>query len=178
MYQWINSEIIYKSNICEKTTFFLHQPLPPYSLDIAPCDFCLSPKLRGCRFETIEKMKEALTKVIDTLNQEDFHGAFQNRWMVQQVHCSRRGLLRRGLEFHVCAINKSAHTKKCLETYCMLYRRNYQKQSLYSYTFFLVFQTICAFIFQKSVSMTFFTDRCTWYILRAPNLWEESRFYR
>ena len=31
---------------------------------------------------------------------------------VQQVHCSRRRLLRRGLEFHVCIINKSAHTKK------------------------------------------------------------------
>ena len=31
---------------------------------------------------------------------------------VQQVHCSRRRLLGRGLEFHVCTINKSAHTKK------------------------------------------------------------------
>ena len=31
---------------------------------------------------------------------------------VQQVHCSRRRLLRRGLELHVCTINKSAHTKK------------------------------------------------------------------
>ena len=31
---------------------------------------------------------------------------------VQQVHCSRRRLLRRGLEFHACTINKSAHTKK------------------------------------------------------------------
>ena len=31
---------------------------------------------------------------------------------VQQVHCSRRRLLRRGPEFHACAINKSAHTKK------------------------------------------------------------------
>ena len=31
---------------------------------------------------------------------------------VQQVHCSRRRLLRRGLEFYVCTINKSAHTKK------------------------------------------------------------------
>ena len=30
----------------------------------------------------------------------------------QQVHCSRGSLLRRGLEFHVCTINKSAHTKK------------------------------------------------------------------
>ena len=52
-------------------------PQPPYSPDLAPCDFWLFPKLRGCRYETIEKMKEAVTKVIDTLTQEDFHGAFQ-----------------------------------------------------------------------------------------------------
>ena len=50
---------------------------PPYSPDLAPCDFCLFPKLRGCRYETIEEMKEAMMKVIDTLTQEDFHGAFQ-----------------------------------------------------------------------------------------------------
>ena len=41
-----------------------------------PRDFCLFPKLRGCRYETTEEMKEAVTKVIDTLTQEDFHGAF------------------------------------------------------------------------------------------------------
>ena len=50
---------------------------PSYSPDLAPCDFCLFPKLRGCRYETIEEMKEAVTKFIDTLTQEDFHGAFQ-----------------------------------------------------------------------------------------------------
>ena len=52
-------------------------PQPPYSPDLAPCDFCLFPELRGFRYETIEEMKEAVTKVIDTLTQEDFHGAFQ-----------------------------------------------------------------------------------------------------
>ena len=52
-------------------------PHRPYSSDLAPCDFCLFPKLRGCRCETTEEMKEAVTKVIDTLTQEDFHGAFQ-----------------------------------------------------------------------------------------------------
>ena len=52
-------------------------PHPPYSLDCAPCDLCLSPKLRGCCHERIEVMKEAVTKVIDTLTQEDFHGAIQ-----------------------------------------------------------------------------------------------------
>ena len=51
-------------------------PQPPYSPDLAPFD--LLPKLGGCRYETIEEMKEAVTKVIDTLTQEDFHGAFQN----------------------------------------------------------------------------------------------------
>ena len=51
-------------------------PYPPYSPDLAPCDFWLFPKLRGCRYETIEEMKEAVMKVIDMLSQEDFHGAF------------------------------------------------------------------------------------------------------
>ena len=50
---------------------------PPYSPHLAPCDFWLFPKLRGCRYETTEEMKEAVTKVTDTLTQEDFHGAFQ-----------------------------------------------------------------------------------------------------
>ena len=56
-------------------------PQPPYSPDLAPCDFWLFPKLkeklRGCRYQTIEEMKEAVTKVIDMLTQEDFHWAFQ-----------------------------------------------------------------------------------------------------
>ena len=52
-------------------------PQPPYSPDLTPCDFWLFPKLTGCRYETIEEMKEAVTKVIDTLTQEDFDGAFQ-----------------------------------------------------------------------------------------------------
>ena len=54
-------------------------PHPPYSRDLAPCDLWLYPKLSGCRYETIEEMKEAVTKVIDSLTQEDFHGAFQKQ---------------------------------------------------------------------------------------------------
>ena len=52
-------------------------PQLPCCPDLAPCDLWLFPKLRGCGYETIEKMKEAVTNVIDTLTQEDFHGAFQ-----------------------------------------------------------------------------------------------------
>ena len=47
-------------------------------------------------------MKEAVTKVIDTLTKEDFHGAFQEVvGTAQQVQCSRGILLRRGQEFYV-----------------------------------------------------------------------------
>ena len=56
-------------------------PHPPYSPDLAPCDFWLFSKLKAklsrCCYETIEEMKEAVMKVIDTLAQEDFHEAFQ-----------------------------------------------------------------------------------------------------
>ena len=44
-------------------------PQSPYSPDLAPGDFCLFPKLRGFGYETIEEMKEAVTKVNDTLTQ-------------------------------------------------------------------------------------------------------------
>ena len=52
-------------------------PQPPYSLGLAPCDFWLFPKLKGCRYETIVGMKEGVSKLIDTLTQEDFHEALQ-----------------------------------------------------------------------------------------------------
>ena len=52
-------------------------PQHPYSPELAPWDFWLFPKIRGCRYETIVEMKEAVTKVMDTLTQEDFHEAFQ-----------------------------------------------------------------------------------------------------
>ena len=55
-------------------------PLLPYSQDLAPCDFWLFPnikeKLRSCRYEALEEMKEVVTKVIHTLTQKDFHVAF------------------------------------------------------------------------------------------------------
>ena len=63
-------------------------PHPPYSPDVAPCDFWLFPKLRSCRHETIE-MKNAVTKIINTLTQEDFHEAFQK--FLEQYKCIAAG---------------------------------------------------------------------------------------
>ena len=59
----------------------------PIVQTLAPCDFCLFSKLRGCRYVTIEEMKEAVTNVMDTLTQEEFHGALKklleryNKWI-------------------------------------------------------------------------------------------------
>ena len=64
-------------------------PQPPYSPDLAPCDFLLFSKLGGYHYETIEDMKEAVTKVIDTLTQEHFHGAFQK--LLERYKCISTG---------------------------------------------------------------------------------------
>ena len=72
---------------------------PSYSPDLDLCDFWLFPKLRGCRYETTE-MKEAARKVIDTLTQDDFHGAFQ-KWFEQYNKCiaARRDYLKGNYSF-------------------------------------------------------------------------------
>ena len=58
---------------------------PPYCPNLAPCDIWLFTKLRSYLYERIEEMKEAVTKVIDTLTQEDFHGAFQK--LLERYKC-------------------------------------------------------------------------------------------
>ena len=65
-------------------------PHPPYCSDLAPCGFCLFPKLTGCRYEVIEEMKEAVTEVIDMLTQKDYHGAFQ-KLLEQYQKCIATG---------------------------------------------------------------------------------------
>ena len=44
---------------------------------------------RGCRYVTIEEMKEAVTKVIDTITQEDFDRAFQK--LLERYKCIAAG---------------------------------------------------------------------------------------
>ena len=84
---------------------------PPYSPDLIPCDFCLFPKLRGYRYETIEEMKEALTKVIDTLPQEDFQGAFQK--LLEQYKCIEvRGDYFEGDQSVMCVISIKVPIRK------------------------------------------------------------------
>ena len=90
-------------------------PQSPYCPDVGPCDFWLFPKPKEKRLSLWDNWG-------DERGCDKGHWHFHTRGLpwclqevvgtVQQVHCSRRRLLRRGLEFHVCTINKSAHMKK------------------------------------------------------------------
>jgi hypothetical protein len=52
-------------------------PHPPYSSQLAPCDFALFPKfkmkLKGRRFETVSDIQR---ESLDSFTENDFHGAF------------------------------------------------------------------------------------------------------
>ena len=87
-------------------------PHPLYSQDLAPSDFCLFPKLTGCRYETIEEMKEAMTKVIDTLTQEDFHGAFQKLLERDNKCISAGGAYFKGDLSFMCVLSIKAPIRK------------------------------------------------------------------
>ena len=86
---------------------------PPNSPDLAPCDFWLFPKLRGCRYETIEEMKRGCDEGHWHAHRRRLPwGLAEGVGTVQEAHCSQRRLLWKVLEFHLCTINKSAHMKK------------------------------------------------------------------
>ena len=64
-------------------------PHPPYSPDLAPCDFFLFPKmklkLKGRRFDGLEEIQRESQNVLGTLREQDFQHAFQ-QW---QWRCDR-----------------------------------------------------------------------------------------
>jgi hypothetical protein len=58
-------------------------PHPPYSPDLAPCDFALFPKLKlkmklkGLRFETVSDIQRESQAVLDNIKENDYHGVFE-----------------------------------------------------------------------------------------------------
>jgi hypothetical protein len=62
-------------------------PHPLCSLDLAPCDFALFPKmkmkLKGQRFETVFDIERESQAVLDSIKENDFHSALEvwkKRW--------------------------------------------------------------------------------------------------
>jgi len=65
-------------------------PQPPYSPDMAPCDFFLFPKmklqLKGRRFDTVEEIQQESQNVLGRLREQDFQHAFQ-QWQQRWDRC-------------------------------------------------------------------------------------------
>ena len=83
----------------------------PYSPDFAPCDFSLFPKLRCCHYETI-RWKRLWRRSSTHSHKRASMGPSRICWNGTTSALQPEGLLRRGLQFHVCTINKNAHTEK------------------------------------------------------------------
>ena len=92
--------LLHHNNAPSHTSVFTHQflakkkiavmPHPPYSADLAPCDFFLFPKLKlklkGRPFDTIEEIQAESQRVLDTLTEKEFLKEFQ-KW---RRRCDRR----------------------------------------------------------------------------------------
>ena len=77
--------------LAEKNITVLEQP--PYSLDLAPCDFFLFPKLKGIikgtHFEGVEAIKRAVTMELRGIPEESFQQRME-AWQRRMEKCVRR----------------------------------------------------------------------------------------
>lgn len=67
---------------------------PPYSPDLAPCDFYLFPKvksaLKGRHFRSVEEVKAETAKLLKALTPEDLQHCFE-QWQARMQRCIHRG---------------------------------------------------------------------------------------
>jgi len=65
-------------------------PLPPYSQDLAPCDFFLFPTMRktlkGKRFATVEEVNTASQKALNNIKLQQFQRCF-TQWEKRLDKC-------------------------------------------------------------------------------------------
>jgi hypothetical protein len=69
-------------------------PRPPYSPDVAPCDFFvftkMKLKLKGRRFDTNEEIQAESQRVLDTPTEKNFQEAFK-KWRRRWDQCLHAG---------------------------------------------------------------------------------------
>ena len=84
----------------------------PYSLDLAPFDFCLFPSSVAVVMRQLRRWMTLCRRSLTRSYKTTCMGLPEVAGTVQQVYCRWRRLLQRILEFHVCTVYKSSHTKK------------------------------------------------------------------
>lgn len=67
---------------------------PPYSPDLAPCDFFMFPKvkeaLKVTRFETVKAVKQKATETMNMLTENDLKHCFEH-WKIRMEKCRDSG---------------------------------------------------------------------------------------
>ncbi|XP_027233874.2 uncharacterized protein [Penaeus vannamei] len=85
-----HSALSIRQFLAEKSIAVLEQP--PYSPDLAPCDFFLFPKLKGVikgtRFEDVDDIKKAVTTELRRIPEESFQECMQ-AWQRRMRKCIR-----------------------------------------------------------------------------------------
>ena len=69
-------------------------PHPPYSSDLAPCDYFLFPRIKkelgGKRFDTDKKLKRAVKAITNDISKEEYSKCFEN-WCTRLKRCIEVG---------------------------------------------------------------------------------------
>ena len=99
---------------------------------------------RDCRYETIEEMKDVVTKDFDTLTQEDSHGHPRSCWNGTTSALQPKGITWKGDYSTMCVLSIKVPIRKSLETYLMilvhaLLRPDKPEKSVLNYKSFLKF---------------------------------------
>jgi histone-lysine N-methyltransferase SETMAR len=67
---------------------------PPYSPDLAPCDFWLFPRVKseiaGRPFHRVQDLAKAVHSVLETITTSEYHGCFQS-WRTRMQRCINAG---------------------------------------------------------------------------------------
>ena len=126
-----------------------HRPDSPH---LAPCNFWLHTKLRGYRYETIEEMKEALTKIIDTLTQKEFHGASRSCWNRTTSALQPEEITSKGTRDSCVYYQYKCPYEKSLETYLMIL--------VYIYIYICVYVCVCVCVCVCVFNMEIYISDC------------------
>ncbi|KAL4089251.1 hypothetical protein QTP88_024309 [Uroleucon formosanum] len=97
---WKNGWVLHQDNAPAHSAFSIQRFLtekkmsvlqhPPYSPDLAPCDFFLFPKiksfLKGTHFQTVDDVKMKTAELLKGLNESDWQHCFQE-WQRRMQQC-------------------------------------------------------------------------------------------
>ena len=84
----------------------------PIVKTLLPVTFAYSLSSEAVVMRQVRRWKRVWRRLLTRSDKRTSIGLSEVVGTAQQVHCSQRRLVRSGLEFHACTINKSAYMKK------------------------------------------------------------------